>query len=136
MSKEDLTLERVLQKFYYDEGDKTLPLIRKTSKNSACINYNQLFAGKRAGCITSQGYVHISIDNEVYKLHRIVYMIKEGVDYKDVPKTIDHIDRDVSNNLKHNLRDGSFQEDNSFTNSRNRESIGKSKYIGVCVNDT
>ena len=129
-----LSLEDLNTYLLYDPSDKTFPFIwkRRTVDSSG---FNEQYAGTRAGCQTSQGYVHVSLDNTVYKLHRLVYMWGSNTPNFDlVPECIDHIDRDKTNNLFENLRDGNNNE--MFTlNSRNRESSGASKYLGVSYSD-
>ena len=56
----------------------------------------------RAGCFTTNGYRHIRIDNRLYKEHRIIWAMHNGL----IPNNfdIDHIDRNLSNNKIENLR--------------------------------
>lgn len=130
-----LTLEELNKLVTYSEEDKTFPLTWKV-RDIDNSGFNKTWAGTKCGCMTTQGYVHLSIRGKVYKLHRLVYMLKEGLANTDlIPDSIDHIDRDTTNNLKKNLRDGSTDSRNSKINSRNRTSLGSSKYIGVNISD-
>lgn len=129
-----LSLEDLNTYLLYEPSDKTFPFIwkRRIVDNSG---FNEQHAGTRAGCLTAQGYVHVSLDNITYKLHRLVYMWGSNTpNFNLVPECIDHIDRDKTNNLFENLRDGNNNE--MFTlNNRNRESAGASRYLGVSYSD-
>ena len=94
-----LSLEDLNAYLLYDTSDKTFPFIWKRRAVDSS-GFNEQYAGTRAGCQTSQGYVHVSLDNTVYKLHRLVYMWGSNTPNFDlVPECIDHIDRDKTNNL-------------------------------------
>lgn len=122
-----MTLEEY---FYYDPTDKTFCL-----KLKCFIKGSRYKLNNKVGCRTEQGYIHVSFKRKAYKLHRLVYMLKERVsDTSLLPSSVDHIDRDVTNNLMENLRDGSTK-DLFCTNSRNRVALGVSKYIGVSYSD-
>ena len=129
-----LSLEDLNAYLLYEPSNKTFPFIwkRRIIDNSG---FNEQHAGTRAGCQTTQGYVHVSLDNTNYKLHRLVYMWGSNTpNFSLVPECIDHIDRDKTNNLFENLRDGNNNE--MFTlNNRNRESAGASRYLGVSYSD-
>lgn len=125
-----MTLEELEDYFYYDPTDKTFCLKAKLARAN-----NAVKVGSKVGCKTKQGYIHVSFKETVYKLHRLVYMLKERIpDTSLLPSSVDHIDRDVTNNLMENLRDGSTK-DLFCTNSRNRSALGASKYIGVSYSD-
>ena len=57
--------------------------------------------GQEAGSLTSQGYVQIRVDQEDYLAHRLMWMYVYG----EFPLlSIDHIDRQKTNNRPTNLR--------------------------------
>jgi len=129
-----VTLEELQDLVYYDPSDRTFCLVWKPRliDNSG---FNTRLAGTKAGCMTAQGYIHIRINGASRKLHRLVYMLHNNIKkLSDVPDSIDHIDRDNTNNLIENLRDGSVVAYTGI-NSRNRDGLGVSKYRGVSLND-
>lgn len=63
-------------------------------------------------------YIYVSINNEDYLMHRILYFIYTGDDPCDNP--VDHIDGNTENNKKENLR--------KSTNFINVNSINRKKY--------
>jgi hypothetical protein len=58
------------------------------------------FNGKKAGYDNGSGYKKVSIDGKQYYSHRIIYLMQHGV----MPKLVDHIDGNPSNNAIENLR--------------------------------
>jgi len=88
------------------------------------------FSGKNAGNIHSpgNGYKHweIRLAGSLYKAHRIVYMLANGIDPSDFE--VDHIDGNATNNDPKNLRLANHIE-NGHNRSKNRNN--KSGYKGV-----
>lgn len=77
--------------FVYKNRDKS------TFNNpSIATRVNNRYAGKATGCIGKDGYVVISINNKLYKAHRLAWMYIYG---KWPDDDIDHKD-----NIKHNNR--------------------------------
>jgi hypothetical protein len=72
-------------------------------------------AGDIAGCITSNGYRQVYVDNVPYYAHRIVLALHLGRDVGSV----DHIDGNRSNNEATNLRELSKAD-----NAKNRVGTG------------
>ncbi len=134
----NLSLKELTDTLEYDEGDKTFVFKwkpRMIGRKGGGTIPNTQFAGKRAGCKTKQGYTHVTIAGTIFKVHRLVYMLKESIPFSDdLPDEVDHKNRDVTDNRMSNLRDGSSTE-SIGVNSRNRQNIGKSRYIGVCITD-
>jgi len=62
--------------------------------------------GKEVGCINSQGYKTTKIGGKNHLVHRLIY----AMFYSDVPKCLDHIDGNRSNNKIENLRKATFSE--------------------------
>ena len=62
--------------------------------------WNTRFAGKRAGSLTKEGYVQITINGWVYRAHRVAYLLKTGA-WPTVE--LDHRDGNRSNNKWRNL---------------------------------
>jgi hypothetical protein len=89
MDSNILTQEYVQEIFKYKDGE----LYWKISKG-------YIKAGFKAGCIDSEGYKVLTLSKKTYKAHRIIFLYHHGY----LPKEIDHIDNNKSNNLINNLR--------------------------------
>jgi hypothetical protein len=90
-------------------------------------NSGPALAGDVAGHISSNGYGYVSIKNKAYLVHRIIFLWNHG----DLPKYVDHIDRNKSNNKIENLRPASKSQ--NAINSKLR-STNKSGFCGVYWN--
>jgi HNH endonuclease len=99
---------RLKELFSYDYGTGVL---------SWKVSYPELnvYAGDPAGSLKKSGYTDVSVDNRIYKLHRIVWKYIKGV---DPIGQIDHINRDKSDNRIENLREVVPQ-----VNSQNRDPL-------------
>lgn len=64
------------------------------------INRKAYKAGSKAGSIDRYGYTSIRIEGKNYLAHRLIYLMHHG----NMPKFIDHIDGDKTNNKIENLR--------------------------------
>jgi len=113
--KTKLTQQRLLDLFVYNQ--ETGKFIRK-------INKKGRHAGSEAGCKETQGYIRIQVDGAAYRAHRLAWLYLYGF----MPKIIDHINGDRSDNRIENLR-----EANQRINNQNRrpETNNQSGYIGV-----
>jgi hypothetical protein len=85
------------------------------------------FNGKEASYDNGSGYKKLRIYGKQYYAHRIIYLMQHGV----MPKFIDHIDGNPSNNAIENLR-----ETDSSTNNFNSvyKDENKSGYRNVFYN--
>lgn len=91
--------------------------------------WNQKYAGKRAGNISirkSDGYRRrlISVRGTPRGEHRIIWALMKGY---PLPKQIDHINNDATDNRWENLRDGTGINQRNKSKSRNNTS----GYTGV-----
>lgn len=105
MSVEDFTLtkEYLHEIFDYKEGQ----LYWKIS----CGN---VIEGKKAGSLNdNRGYHKVQINNKKYLLHRIIFQMFYGY----MPKILDHIDSNPSNNRIENLREATHSQ-NCFNRSK------------------
>ena len=62
--------------------------------------------GKKAGTVTSKGYVDVCFKGKKYGLHRLAFLYKTG----EIPDMVDHINRDKSDNRWVNLRKCNYRE--------------------------
>lgn len=72
--------------------------------------------GDIAGCVKSDGYLAININDKKYQTHRLIFLYHHGY----LPDSLDHIDGNRSNNDISNLREA--------TNSQNGMNQKKTKY--------
>ena len=94
-----MTQERVRELFNYKDGR----LYWKVRK--AC----RVRVGNEAGTVDGRGYRHVGVDGERYKTHRLVYLYHHG----ELPRFLDHIDGDPSNNSIENLRPATSSQNNA-----------------------
>jgi hypothetical protein len=103
---------------------------KKREGSGRSVNvFNALYAGKLAGNIhrtvkSKTAYIAIKINGKTYKAHRLAY-VAMGI---NLPKEVDHIDHDGTNNAWSNLRSS-----DSFDNSKNlpMQKSNKSGAVGV-----
>ena len=88
----DLTVDLLNELFDYDK--ETGDLLWKACKS------RRVRAGAIAGSLESNGYKRLKINFKSYLVHRIVFLMHKGY----LPKTIDHINGDRSDNRIENLR--------------------------------
>lgn len=108
-----ITQNEILNLFSYNDG-KLFWKIRK-SRNT--------HIGDEVGSMRKDGYRKISIDGKQYLTHRLIYLYHHGY----IPKEIDHIDCDKTNNRIENLRDANGQN----THNVRLKSTNKSGVKGV-----
>jgi len=88
-----ITQETALKTFQYADGSLYWKDARQKVK-----------AGSKAGYLNpSTGYEVVFIDCKRYRTHRVIYLMFHGY----LPKEIDHIDGDKTNNRIENLREAS-----------------------------
>ena len=87
------------------------------------VSRGRVSVGSPAGSVANHGYLTIRIDGVLWYAHRIAWKMATG---SEPVETIDHIDRDRSNNKISNLREATKQEQ-----MQNVSSWGSSKYLGV-----
>jgi hypothetical protein len=100
----------VKELFDYCDGK----LIRKVKTS------NRVKVGDIAGTIHPSGYVHIRVNGHLYKAHRLIFLWHHGY----IPKYIDHIDRNKSNNKIENLRCATASENVYNTDVRKNNTTG------------
>lgn len=77
-------------------------------------------AGKQAGHINAEGYLHIQIDGQKYLGHRLAFLIVNGT----WPRSVDHIDLNKANNSWSNLREASQSENMANQTVRSTNLLG------------
>lgn len=82
---------------------------------------------KKAGCVNSENYRHIVINNKLYKSHRLIFMMHYGY----MPEFIDHIDNNRLNNKIENLREATKQQ-NSWNRKINTNNKSGVKGVSWC----
>ena len=85
--------------------------------------------GTPAGSVLTNGYRHVWINGKMYYTHRLIFLYHR--DY--LPKFLDHIDGNKSNNSINNLREATIQE-NGMNKKKSKFINGKppsSKFKGV-----
>ena len=87
----DLTVDLLNHLFEYDK--ETGNLIWKIQKRGTR-------KGSIAGTTNSEGYRVITVNYKAYKAHRLVYLMHKGY----LPRTLDHINNNRSDNRIENLR--------------------------------
>lgn len=91
MVNDELTQDLLRELFDYRDGE----LYWKVSRG------NSVKSGDRAGSVRPDGYRSISINNKHYLTHRLIFLYHRGY----LPKYLDHVDGDKSNNGISNLRE-------------------------------
>ena len=107
-----MTLEKLKELFYYENGY----LIWKIDRS------DKVKKGKIAGCLKKNGYISIRYNEKTYLAHRLIYFYHNEY----LPKFIDHINNNRSDNKIENLRECTIQQ-----NMQNRVKYGNHKYKGV-----
>jgi hypothetical protein len=87
-----ITKELADQYFTHSDGKLYWKKVAHPSK--------QYLVGQEAGSIHKTGYRHITWRGKVHKAHRLIFMLHHGY----LPKEIDHINGDRSDNRIDNLR--------------------------------
>ena len=78
------------QLFYYDDG----LLRRKITRTHNAVENDAV------GSLDGKGYLHVSVSGSFLRVHRIIFFLLTG----EVPKEVDHKDRNRLNNRIGNLR--------------------------------
>ncbi len=114
MGLDALTQKRVQEVFGYSNGE----LIWKLKTGDKVV------IGEPAGTPTHYGYIQIGLDKKLYKRSRLIFLWHHGY----LPKVVDHVNHERSDDRIENLRDASHQE-NSHNSVVGR---GSCRSRGVC----
>lgn len=88
----------------------------------AKTNVNKRKVGDVLGSVNDKGYLKGSVNQRLYRVHRLVFLYFHGF----MPTQVDHIDGNRQNNRIENLREAT-----SAQNNQNRMATGASKIKGV-----
>lgn len=83
--------------------------------------------GQKAGYRSKKGYSYIKYQDINYSTHRLIYIYHKGL----IPEgyTVDHTDRDPSNDYEWNLRLATQSEQNI---NKDLQCSNTSGYVGIC----
>ena len=109
----EITQEYIRELFEYKDGNLYWKIRRQGIRKD-----------KKAGHLRKDGYSQIKINNKPYKTHWLIFLYHYGY----LPKIVDHVDRNPSNNKIENLREATKSQ-----NCMNRKPYKNfsSKYKGV-----
>ena len=125
----ELTKEYLHELFNYKNGELFWKVNRCRAKS-----------GERAGRTKTNGYCEVRVDGKLHGTHRLIYLMHHGF----LPKIIDHIDGNPSNNNLDNLREASHAENMRNSKIPTSNSSGfkgvywcktYKKWISVCAVD-
>lgn len=108
-----ITQQKIQELFFYDCGK--LIWRAKPAKTSP------IKVGSEAGTLMNDGYIRTQISKKYYAIHRLVFLLHNGI----LPKYVDHIDGNKLNNNIENLREATATQ-----NAQNRK-IHKNNTSGV-----
>lgn len=110
-----ITQELVKELFSYDGGE----LIENTTRGQN----KYAIKGNLVGSMSFLGYKVTKINGKAYKVHRLIFLYQNGY----LPKFIDHINGNRSDNRIENLREASLHENARNIEKRNGKT---SRYKG------
>jgi len=105
-----LTFAEAHELFEYKDGE----LFSKVGRG-------KLKKGQKIGCVNGKGYKQTLYKGKIYTIHRIIFLMQHG----NLPKFIDHIDGNRTNNRIENLREATHQQNcwNMSFSTRNSSGI-------------
>jgi hypothetical protein len=96
-----LTAERLREVIDYDPGTGEFRWKTRPETTPSVKTWNARFAGRRAGGLTTKGYIQIKVDDRNHKGHRLAWLYYYG----EWPTgSLDHWDRNRVYNAIENLR--------------------------------
>ena len=120
-----LPSQEELRKFYYYSSGKLFHTHRQISKGRWSIKGGR----EVSSSLDASGYKRLVFNKKTYPVHRFIWQIVYGD--LEPTATIDHIDRDKTNNLISNLRKVSLKEQSK---NKSKPKNNTSGFVGVCRN--
>lgn len=80
------------------------------NSDKAYLTHQSRDGGNVAGTISSDGYVLIGLNGNKYLANRLAYAVHNNIEISDLPRQIDHKDRNTQNNRPQNLRPATHSE--------------------------
>jgi hypothetical protein len=106
-----LTQNRVKEIFDYDSNGYLIWKIKKA---------DHVQIGSKAGGLANTGYMDVRFDYKLYLCHRVIFLWHHGW----LPKIIDHIDNDKTNNKIENLRAATSSQNGANSKARKNNTSG------------
>lgn len=85
---------------------------------------NRVKIGDEVGCKDSHNYVRVGVYGKLYWIHRLIFLYHHGY----MPREIDHVNGDVTDNKIENLREASHAQN---TYNRGKQSNNTSGFKNV-----
>ena len=112
----EITQDKVKELFEYRDG----ALFWKNRSFDSLGRSIKYLNGRVAGSIDSSGYWQTKIDGKLHLNHRLIFLMFNGY----IPKVLDHIDGDRTNNAIENLRVASIAQNNHNAKIRQDNTSG------------
>lgn len=109
-----ITQQELLSLFDYKDGglyykDRIMSRGRPSVRN-----------GEKIGSMMTNGYLNVALNKKKYLVHRLIFLYHHGY----LPKFIDHVDGNPSNNAIENLREATMAENMCNTKTRTDNTSG------------
>jgi len=91
----EITQDLLKEFFYYKDG------FLHTRKSRQGV-----WQDKKCSLVANNGYIYIRFQNKMYLAHRLIFLYHHGY----LPKVIDHVDRNRTNNCIENLREATVAQ--------------------------
>lgn len=107
MRKPNYPTQSELKELFTYDGENLIYNERNTGSRGD-KRFNTMYAGKKAGCLKKDGYVHITINKRTFLRSNLIYIFLNGKIQEG--KTIDHKNRDTTDDNSSNHRTANRSE--------------------------